>query len=135
MSPATPPAPNTRALLRDETLYPGLQVLAELGPCGGKCDHGFQVAELVASIVASPLEDHSIDACAVALPYCECHTDRWFLPWQDRPTEYDPTTNTFSSRGPKARAEETERDVAKLREEVKALRERVQELEAELAAR
>jgi hypothetical protein len=49
--------------------------------------------------------------------------------------EFDPGTNTYTSHGPKASAEENEREVENLRREVKRLRARVRELEAQLEDR
>lgn len=49
--------------------------------------------------------------------------------------EFDPETNTYTSHGPKARAEDNEREVTKLRNEVAELKSRIRELEAELRSR
>lgn len=49
--------------------------------------------------------------------------------------EFDPATNTFTSHGPKAQAEDTEREVVKLRREVQTLKARIRELEEELEHR
>ncbi|MEV7606135.1 hypothetical protein AB0N65_11910 [Paenarthrobacter sp. NPDC089322] len=46
--------------------------------------------------------------------------------------EYDPKTNTYTSHGPKAQAEENERELKSLRKENAMLRERIRDLEAEL---
>ncbi|MBT2587962.1 hypothetical protein [Arthrobacter sp. ISL-95] len=47
--------------------------------------------------------------------------------------EYDPKANVHTSRGPAARAKEDEQELQNLRKEVKRLRARVRELEAQLA--
>ena len=49
--------------------------------------------------------------------------------------EFDPETNTYTSHGPKARAEENEREVQRLRKEVARLQARIRELEARLESR
>jgi uncharacterized protein YceH (UPF0502 family) len=49
--------------------------------------------------------------------------------------EFDPETNTYTSHGPKARAEDNEREVKKLRKEVADLKSRIADLEDELESR
>lgn len=49
--------------------------------------------------------------------------------------EFDPETNTYTSHGAKARAEENEREAERLRKEVKRLRARICELEDEIEGR
>ena len=49
--------------------------------------------------------------------------------------EWDPKTNTYTSRGPTAKAKEAEREVERLRKEVKTLRARIRELEDALEER